>query len=246
MFNGSLLFLIKIIIFTLGCFGTYYYYKEKWKQERWEELWYNTFATQHYRNKTNPYQVKEKIYFYYSARLTAKNRKYDFCEVGVYSLNKQPPIKNLKAHLNYYDETLDDTDNIVNNKEKDMTTILSTHPSTYNAIRTHSWIYNYQISPDMFEAQSHYRQRYYDRYLECLVFINDIPHEHSVFFRNEPFREFRKMVKYPDIDSDIIDRNIISIINNPNTLVKVRSLSTLYYYDINKRLLVTLSYMPDD
>lgn len=243
MFNGSLIFLIKIIIFTLSCFGTYYYYKEKSKQERWEALWSNPFLTQSYRNKINPYQVKEKIYFYYATEYDHENRMRNYCRIDVYSLNEQPPIQDLKEHLNYYDETLDDTDNIVENKEKDIITILSKHPSTYNSILTHSWIYNHQVSPNMFEEESIYRQSYYDKYLECLSFVKHIPHENSVF-ATTGVKTYIKRVKYQDIDMGNLDGYVLSIVDNPNTLVKIRSLSYIYFYDINQRLLITLRFRP--
>lgn len=229
-----LICLLSITILVLGCVGLYYGYKEHLRKTR-RTIWQNDFETQLYRNVKNPYYVKEKIYHFYAPIHKNQRRTGNYCVVEIYSLNKNPNSNNLQEYLNYYDDTLDDSKIIISNPNKNMVTLLSKD----NNIVTHSWIYNNQVSSDLFNGNI-----FYDKYLTCLSIIKHTPsHDHGyIFQKTKHIITYQQHFKYPTTNAEILNKKVLSILENPDTLVKVRNISTVYFYDVNQEILIILKF----
>ncbi len=116
-----------------------------------------------------------------------------------------------------------------------------------NKLFTVKWLYKSEIKKHIFKPfeemtknDGWYSQTMYDRYNECFNFFQD----DTQSFAKKYHLDVHEEVRYKNFDKN----EIIKVLNNPNTLIKIRlwrtSVGDIYFYDPDYQYFITLEFQP--
>lgn len=215
-----------------------------WLQD--DEKWRNDFITRQFNGVKNAYGTGEFVYKYEATDDKARESDYfyEHCLFYVYTLRPPTNVKNLQDYLNQF------IDRDLQEKIQNDPTAISILPTSRDFFRV-KWLYNRDVTKKVFDPidsiikeGTWYSQTMYDRYNECLEFF---PTNKAIQFPN--FAKKYHLDVHEEIRYRGFDKNeVIKVIKNPNTLVKIEagetSVGIVYFYDSDYKYFITLQFQP--